>query len=275
MATRPRPRGVVSKGVDVETPLIELTGHPQELRPRRRAQGRGHEGLRRQGHRARRRQRRRQVDAHQGAVGSPALRLRRGPFEGSPVTLAPPRTRRRSASRSSTRTSPSARTSTSSRTCSSGARKSTSGMLEPAGDGEARHLDAAVVVGAHHEVGAAEGLVPVRRSAADRGHRPGRAAEGEGRHPRRADRGARRRPDRAGAGPRPAPGRLRASPWSSSATTSPTSSRWPTTSTCCTSARWSPSWRRRTPPTTTSSPTSPESRSRPRRSRSWRRRRSA
>ncbi len=48
-----------------------------------------------------------------------------------------------------------------------------------------------------------------------------------------------------------------ASPSSSSATTSPTSSRSPTTSPCSTSARWSPNSTRSTPTATTSSATSP------------------
>ena len=47
------------------------------------------------------------------------------------------------------------------------------------------------------------GREPVRRPAADRRHRQGRAVGVEGRHPRRADGRARRRPDPAG--PRPGP----------------------------------------------------------------------
>ena len=73
---------------------------------------------------------------------------------------------------------------------------------QPGGDGEACHGNAAVVVGPDHEVGASEGLLPVRRSAPDRGDRSRRAAEGEGRHPRRADSCARGGANRTGAGAR-------------------------------------------------------------------------
>ena len=79
--------------------------------------------------------------------------------------------------------------------------------------GEARLRDARLPLGPHDEVGPAEGLVPLRRAAADGRDRPRGAAEGAGRHPRRADRRARRRADGAGAEPRPSarrPGRRRA-----------------------------------------------------------------
>ena len=119
-------------------------------------------------------------------------------------------------------------------------------MLEPAGDGEARRVDAAGPVGAHPEVGAAEGLVPLRRSAPDGGDRPCGAAEGEGRHPRRAHRRARRGADRAGAGPGPPPGRLPGvGVLIISHNLADVFRGVPTTSTCSTSAPWSRSWTRR------------------------------
>ena len=123
----------------------------------------------------------------------------------------PARGRRTSASRSSTRTSRCATTSTSSRTCSSGARSSSCRHVRrgPHGEGCVRH--AALALGAHREVGAPEGVEPLRRPAADRGDRPRRAEEGARGHPRRADRRARRRADRAGAEPREAARRSRAS----------------------------------------------------------------
>ena len=76
-------------------------------------------------------------------------------------------------------------------------------------DGGARRQDPDLAVGAHGEVHAPEGLQPVRRPAADRGDRQGRAVEQQGGHPRRADRGPGRGADRAGAGARPPPGRQR------------------------------------------------------------------
>ena len=51
------------------------------------------------------------------------------------------------------------------------------------------------------------GRQPLRRPAADRRHRQGRAVEHQGRHPRRADRRARRRADPPGARPGPPPRR--------------------------------------------------------------------
>ncbi len=79
--------------------------------------------------------------------------------------------------------------------------------------------------------------VALGRPAAERRGRQGRHVELEGGHPRRADRRARRRPDPAGARPRQAPRRAGAGRRSSSPTTCTTSSRSPTRSRSCASAR--------------------------------------
>src|SRR3954471_14378472 len=68
-------------------------------------------------------------------------------------------------------------------------------------DGAVRPGHPRPAVGPHAEVGAPAGLQPLRRPAADRGHRQGRPLGVQARHPRRADRGARCRPDATG--PRP------------------------------------------------------------------------
>ena len=153
-----------------------------------------------QGHRPRRRQRCRQVDPDQGPRRRPALRRRRdarsrvrschldNPREASQARhrgrLPGPRAVREPRHRPEHVPRP---------------RGDRPGHPQQRRDGEARLRDARLPVRPHHEVGAAEGLVPLRRTAADRRDRPRGAAEGQGRHPRRADRRARRRPDGAGA----------------------------------------------------------------------------
>ena len=136
--------GSERKEEDDDSPDHRTAGHPQELRPRRRAQGREHEGPPGQGQRARRRQRRRQVHPDQGPRGRPALR-------------------RRARSRSTASRSPSTPRSDASglgievvyqdlALCENldivqnmflGREETTNGMLDERGDGEARVRDAA------------------------------------------------------------------------------------------------------------------------------------
>ena len=100
-------------------------------------------------------------------------------FDGAAGHPGSPQDAPGTASRSSTRTSRCARTSTSSRTCSWAAKRPTSGMLDGAEMEKHASATLQVAVGAHHEVGAPEGLLAVRRSAPDRGDRPRGAAEGK------------------------------------------------------------------------------------------------
>ena len=98
----------------------------EELRLGAGAHGRRLRGPGRRGDGARRRQRRRQVDADQVRRRHPRLRTAaRSSSTASVVTSTGRRTRRSSGSRSSTRISRSATTSTSSRTCTSAARPTT------------------------------------------------------------------------------------------------------------------------------------------------------
>ena len=168
-------------------------------------------GAPRRGDGARRRQRRRQVDADQGHRRDPRVRRGRGPLRGrAGDDPRPARRRPRSGSRSSTRTSRSRTTSTSSRTCSSAASGSTGIVLdEPSMERAAREtLDGAL--GDDAALGAAGRRRALRRAAAGGRGREGGDVELEGRHPRRADRRARRRADAPGARPRAAARRPRA-----------------------------------------------------------------
>ena len=236
------------------------------VRPGQRPQGRRPQGLPRQGHRPGRRQRRRQVDPHQGSRRRPALRRGRSPH------------RRRSTATCTPRGMPAQLgievVYQDLALCDNldivqnmflGREELTFGTFDEGRMEKDASDTLRSPLGAHRQVGAPEGLVALRRPAPDRRDRPRRAEEGARGHPRRADRRARRRADRAGAQPRQAAVRAGRRGRSSSATTSPTSSRSPTTSPCSTSARWSRRSTSPTRPATTWSATSPA----PRR---WRRR---
>ena len=177
-------------------------GRRKSFGPVERAQGRGPDGLPGQGHRARRRQRRRQVDPHQGARRSAAVRRRaRSSSTASPVDLHTPRDAARLGIEVVYQDLALCDNLDIVQNMFLGREETRVGMLDEGRMEKRRVRHAARPVGAHREVGAAEGLVALRRPAPDRRDRPRRAEEGHGGHPRRADRRARRRADRAGAEP--------------------------------------------------------------------------
>ena len=189
-------------------PIIELNGVVKSFGPVSVLKGVDLKALPRQGHRARRRQRRRQVDPHQGPRRRAALRRRRAcASTGSRSPCTRRATRRGSASRSCTRTSRSATTSTSCRTCSSVARRREfgtfdEGRMEREASDTLRSLSVRTVKSVRQKVSSLSGgqrqTVAIARAV---------LKKARGRHPRRADRGPRRRADRAGAQPREAPRR--------------------------------------------------------------------
>src|SRR5690606_21185536 len=169
-------------------PPARSTRDRQELRPRAGPARRVLLGLRRRGDRARRGQRRRQVDARQVHRRHLPDRLGRDAVRGQAGAGERPARRGRARHRD--------------RLPGPGALRQPGHRPEHVpGPGTApRHHarrgrdggtgagDADRPVGPHRQVDPAAGLQPFRRAAPDRRHRQGRAVEQQGRHPRRAHR---------------------------------------------------------------------------------------
>ena len=169
----------------------------------------------------RRRQRRRQVQPHQGPDGGrdPGRRDDHPGRQAGQVPLAGSRRATR-ASRRSTRPWPSRRLSTSPPTCSSGGRSAARGLLGQAaparqeGDARPQARDELELAGDRHDPGHhPAGREPVRWPAPGGGGGAGGDVRQQGRHHGRADRRPRCPRDRAGPRADQADQRSRACPW--------------------------------------------------------------
>ena len=231
----------VAKEVDVETPIIELQDVRKSFGPVEVLKGVNMTGLRRQGHRARRRQWRGKVDLDQGAVGAQPYDSGDVSFEGAPITLNSPKDASGHGIEVVYQDLSLCENLDIVQNMFLGREEVHQRMLnQPEMEKHATATLQGLSVRTMKS-GTPEGLLAVRRSAPDRGDRSRRAAEGEVGHPRRADSCARCRANRTECW-RSSAGSLTPG-WasSSSATTSRTCSKWRTTSTCSTSAPWWPS----------------------------------
>ena len=220
-------------------PLLELRGISKSFGSVQALTDVDFEVRERRGDGARRRQRRRQVDADQVHRRDPPDRLAaRSSSRASRSPSTARRTRPGSGSRSSTRISRSATTSTSSRTCTSGARRTTrSTGLQGAGDGAASTAETLKSLSRHDDpLDPAAGRDALGRSAPVGRGRARRACgtRGSSSSTSRPPRSASRRRDRCSTSSSASPSR--ASPSCSSRTTCTTSSRSRTGSPCCGSA---------------------------------------